>query len=243
MSTHSGAAAPSTHLRLRGALVGHRRGAALFPPLDFELRGGEWLVVAGPNGAGKSSFVQSLLGTLPLLGGEREVLTPGLRFGYVPQRPELDPIWPLSTLDVVRMGGAPWLRPFERDPGLRPRSLELLQEVGLIDAADRPFRSLSGGQKQRALIARALVAGAEVLVLDEPANHLDVPGERALLDTLVALHRKRSPSIVWISHRLDALFDRADRIAFLRRGAFRVGPPAALREEGVLEGFLGEGIR
>lgn len=240
MSTLSGSQAPHVQIRLRGALVGHRRDAPLFPPLDFELWAGEWLIVAGPNGAGKSSFVQSLLGTLPLLGGERELSRPTLRFGYVPQRLELDPIWPLSTLDVVRMGAAPWHRPFGRESSLRDRAEALLAEVGLEGAGDRPFRALSGGQKQRALIARALVAGAEVLVLDEPANHLDLPGEKALLETLADLHARHAPSIVWISHRLEALFDRADRIAFLRPGAFRVGTPRALREEGVLEGFWEE---
>ena len=237
MSTPAGGREPKTQLRLREALIGHRPGEALFPRLDFELFAGEWLVVAGPNGAGKSSFVQTLLGTLPLLEGRRELGMPGLRFGYVPQRLELDPIWPLSALDVVCMGGAPWLKPFGRSATLRGRALELLEEVGLAGAAELPFRSLSGGQKQRALIARALVAGAEVLVLDEPANHLDLPGERALVEMLSALHQRRAPTIVWISHRLEALLGRADRIVFLRRGAFRVGPPRALLEEGVLEGF------
>lgn len=241
MSIPQGTASPHVHLRLRGALVGHRRDAPLFPPFDFELCAGEWLLVAGPNGSGKSSFVLSLMGALPLVGGVREVGTPGLRFGYVPQRPSLDPIWPLSTLDVVRMGGAPWHRPFRRDASLTHRSLELLDEVGLGGLADRPFRALSGGQKQRALIARALVGGAEVLVLDEPANHLDPIGERALLDTVAALHAKHRPSIVWISHRLDGLLHRADRIAFLDPSGVRVGPPDRLRTEGVLDAFLGEG--
>lgn len=243
MSTQVGGSPPKVQLRLRQASIGYRSGEALFPPLDFELHAGEWLVVAGPNGAGKSTFVQALLGTLPLLGGERELLRPGLRFGYVPQRQQLDPIWPLSTLDVVLMGGAPWQGPFGRGASLRERAMELLDEVGLGEAAALPFRSLSGGQKQRALIARALVGGAEVLVLDEPANHLDLPGERALIATLSLLHQKRAPSIVWISHRLEALLDRADRIAFLRRGSFRAGPPGPLLGEGVLEGFLDEARR
>lgn len=199
---------------------------------------GEWLVVAGPNGAGKSTFVQSLLGALPLLEGERELLVPGLRFGYVPQRQDFDSIWPLSTLDVVRMGGTPWLPPFRRSASLDARARDLLEQVGLGGTADAPFRSLSGGQRQRALIARALVGGAEVLVLDEPANHLDLPGERALVELLSALHERSSATIVWISHRLEALLRRADRIVFLRPGSFRVGSPEELRADGTLDGFL-----
>ena len=239
MSAREGSAAP--HLRLISARIGHRPDQPLFPPLDFELWPGEWLVVAGPNGAGKSSFVQSLVGALPLLGGRREVLTPGLRFGYVPQRQAFDPIWPLSTLDVVRMGGAPWLPPFRRSASLDARAREVLEQVGLGGLADAPFRSLSGGQRQRALVARALVGGPQVLVLDEPANHLDLPGERALVDLVADLRARTGAAVVWISHRLEALARRADRIAFVRAGSFRMGSLAELRSDGTLEGFLDRG--
>src|SRR5690606_9131231 len=127
MSTLQGGPAPQPQLRLRSARIGHRPDRPLFPPLDFELMSGEWLVVAGPNGAGKSTFVQSLLGALPLLEGERELLVPGLRFGYVPQRQDFDSIWPLSPLDVVRMGGTPWLPPFRRSASLDARARDLLE--------------------------------------------------------------------------------------------------------------------
>lgn len=239
MSAQKGSAAP--HLRLVSAQIGHRPGQPLLPPLDFELWPGEWLVVAGPNGAGKSTFVQSLVGALPLLGGRREILTPGLRFGYVPQRLSFDPIWPLSTLDVVRMGIAPWLPPFGRSASASARARELLDQVGLGGLGDTPFRSLSGGQRQRALIARALVAGPQVLVLDEPANHLDPPGERALVELVSELRERTGAAVVWISHRLGALAQRLDRIAFLRAGAIRVGSLQALSAEGILEGFFEPG--
>src|SRR5690606_42089621 len=118
-----------------------------------------------PNGARESTFVQSLVGALPLIGRRREILTPGLRFGYAPRRLRFDPIWPLSALDVGRMGIAPWLPPFGRSASASARARELLDQVGLGGLGDTPFRSLSGGQRQRALIARALVAGPHAPVL------------------------------------------------------------------------------
>lgn len=208
---------------------------------DFDLLAGERVVVGGPNGSGKSTFVKSLLGILPLVCGRREVVTKGLRFGYVPQREHLDPIWPLSVLDLVMLGAAPGLRPFRRpDASLAARARALLRRTGLEGLEGAPFRSLSGGQQQRALIARALLPSPEVVVLDEPTNHLDVPGERELLELLFDLHGSFRPSLVVISHRLGPLLSRADRLVFLRGGKVRAGAPAALVADGTLEGFLEE---
>lgn len=240
-TTRSGATAPPApiQLRLHDAVLGYRRDDPLAGPFDFDLRAGEWIVVAGPNGAGKSTFVRGLLGTQPLLAGKREVVAEGLRFGYVPQRERLDPIWPLTVFDLVALGAAPLRRPFRRmERALRERVEDLVERVGLAGLEGRPFRDLSGGQQQRALIARALVPQPDVLILDEPANHLDIVGERELVELLATLHATLRPSLAIISHRLGFLLPHADRLVVMRDGRFSSGSLEALRGEGALEGLL-----
>lgn len=224
--------------------MGYHRDAPLVGPLDFDLLGGEWIVVAGPNGAGKSTFVKGLLGTQPLLAGRRELPAGGLRFGYVPQREHLDPIWPLTVFDLVAMGAAPRLSPFGRlGSELRQRAHGLIERVGLAGQEARSFRDLSGGQQQRVLIARALLAEPDVLILDEPANHLDLPGERELVALLATIHSTLRPSVVVISHRLGFLLPHADRLVVLRDGRFFSGAFGDLLADGTLDGLLEPWIR
>ncbi len=219
-------------IRLRGAVIGHGR-KRIAGPLDFELRPHEFLVVAGPNGAGKSTFVKTLLGVLRPLQGAVEGR--GLRFGYVPQREHLDEIWPFSALEIVKMGRIPSLAPFRffgREEARR--ALQILELVGLLQEAQRPFRELSGGQQQRALIARALFAEPDVLILDEPTNHLDVPGERAVHDLLGSIHREQGRALVVICHHLAPALRHATRLAVLRDGDLVAGDPEVIHRAGAL---------
>lgn len=121
---------------------------------------------------------------------------------------------------------------------LRERVEDLVERVGLAGLEGRPFRDLSGGQQQRALIARALVPQPDVLILDEPANHLDIVGERELVELLATLHATLRPSLAIISHRLGFLLPHADRLVVMRDGRFSSGSLEALRGEGALEGLL-----
>src|SRR5438105_13208958 len=171
---------PVDLVRLERAVIGYR--TPLLPPLDLAVKAGATLGVLGPNGAGKTALLKSLLGLLPLLGGRR-LLPQGQapRVGYVPQRDRLDQSWPLSVLDVVLMGRTRLLGPLHRPTPLdRQRSREALDEIGIGDLADRPLDALSGGQHQRVLIARAIAAEPELLVLDEPTSAMDPAAERGL---------------------------------------------------------------
>lgn len=221
-------------ITLSGAIIGHgqRRIAG---PLDLRLDSDDFLVLVGPNGSGKSTLVKTLLGVLPLLDGELRSQEAGVRFGYVPQREQLDPIWPFTALELALMGAIPQLSAFRFfRSSQRRRALEILEQLGLGAQAQQPFRSLSGGQQQRALIARALVSDPDVLVLDEPTNHLDVPGERAIYDLLAEIHLRREQAILVISHHLAPVLRHATRLAILREGKLVEGTPAALIAEGAL---------
>jgi ABC-type Mn2+/Zn2+ transport system ATPase subunit len=232
-------------IRLERAVIGYR--IPLLPPLDLALRAGTTLGVLGPNGAGKTALLKSLLGLLPLLGGRR-VLPRGRapRVGYVPQRDRLDMSWPLTVLDVVLMGRArlvgPAKRYRERD---RREARAALQEIGVGDLADRPLYALSGGQHQKVLIARAIAAEPELLVLDEPTSAMDPAAERMLLDLVARLKKAHNLSVVLVTHQLTAIPGFATEVALIdrERGLFEVGPAEQMIDPEKLGRLYGREVR
>jgi ABC-type Mn2+/Zn2+ transport system ATPase subunit len=232
-------------IRLERAVIGYR--TPLLPPLDLAVRAGTTLGVLGPNGAGKTTLLKSLLGLLPLISGRR-VLPMGRppRVGYVPQRDRLDMSWPLTVLDVVLMGRAHLLGPVKRYSAKdRAASREALSEIGIGDLADRPVHALSGGQHQKVLIARAIAAEPELLVLDEPTSSMDPAAERILLDLVERLKDAHRLSVVLVTHQLTAIPGFATEVALVDkdRGLFEVGPAEKMIEPHKLELLYGREVR
>jgi ABC-type Mn2+/Zn2+ transport system ATPase subunit len=209
---------------LQGAAIGFG-GRAILGGIDLAVAPGDFLAVVGPNGGGKTTLLRSVLGTLPLVAGRREAPSPP-RVGYVPQRDQVDPVWPLTAADIVLMGRfarlGPWRRPGAADRAAAARAME---QVGVAHLADRFFRTLSGGQRQRTLIARALAADPELLALDEPTSGMDPAAELATMDLVQDLWRGGGIAVVMISHRLEAVANYARTLAFVDRDheLFRVG--------------------
>ncbi len=167
---------------------------------------GDFVCVVGPNGSGKTTLLRLALGLIKPDRGSIEVFgqSPHLsrgRIGYVPQNPKLDPLFPVSALDVVLMGRLGKTRSFGFWRGKdKKAATESLAEVGLADRRDDHFASLSGGQKQRVLIARALAGEPDLLLLDEPTAGLDAHVEEDFYRLLQELNKKRT--IVLVSHDL-----------------------------------------
>ncbi|MCP3919893.1 MAG: ATP-binding cassette domain-containing protein [bacterium] len=161
----------STVVVFRAAALGYA-GAPVLSGVDLEVGAGRFVVLTGPSGGGKSTLLLAALGLLVPIDGavERHATRPA----WVPQHDRLDARHPIRVDELV-LGGAArdlgiWRRP---STGVRARAERALSDVGLADLTHRRFDGLSGGQRQRALIARALVARPDLLVLDEPTSALD----------------------------------------------------------------------
>jgi ABC-type Mn2+/Zn2+ transport system ATPase subunit len=155
-----------------------------------------------------------VLGTSPLRARPR--------IGYVPQHASIDVSVPATALDVVLLGrlrSSSWGPRFAESH--RRRAFESLARVGAGALAGRPLRALSGGQRQRVLIARALVADAELLLLDEPTAGVDAQGERDLIGLLQRLREQLS--VVMVSHDLALVSERFDRVVVVVGGTVQVG--------------------
>lgn len=210
-------------------------GAPVLTGVEFELEAGMTVGVLGPNGGGKTTLFRALLGTLEPAAG---ALVIGVSCSTVPQsdRSRLD--YPVTCLDVARMGtlaGLPWWR----RPGRREReiSLEALGMVGMRELADSSFGELSGGQRQRVLIARALSAEADLLLLDEPYSGLDSPSAERL-DRLILDLAAEGKSVMIATHDVDQTMDW-DRVLCLNREQIAWGPPAEVLDRKVLERTYG----
>jgi ABC-type Mn2+/Zn2+ transport system ATPase subunit len=175
---------------------------------------GQCLGVFGPNGVGKSTLVLGLAGLLSPLEG-RVTRRPNLRVAYVPQHRALEAHWPMTAADVAglalsarRSGG--WL-----DGPARAAILRALDELGAAALAQQPFASLSGGQQQRVILAGALADAPELLILDEPADGLDLANRAVFLEVL-GRRKAAGLGLLLISHELEDLLDLADEVAWLQ---------------------------
>lgn len=178
----------------------------VFDRISFHVHQGEFAALVGPNGAGKTTALKLVLGLLKPTSGTVRVFGGPIsegrtRIGYVPQHADYDPAFPISVREVVAMGR---IRPGSRrrDPSDRKAAERAMDRAAISHLADRPYSELSGGQRRRVLVARALAAEPELLILDEPTANMDAESEARLFDTLGAL--KGSATILIVTH--DSFF-------------------------------------
>ncbi len=203
--------------------------------VNLSIRPGDFLGIVGPNGSGKTTILRALLGILSPMTGTISVADPPghrLRLGYVPQRDQIDQIMPFTVSDVVMMGRYARLGVLRR-PGREDREAvsRSLRHVGIEDLAGRSYRDLSGGQRQRALIARALVAEPDILVLDEPTNGMDLTSRTSILELVRRLHRNDGMTVIMVTHLLSDVASYVSRIAIVEQGQFQVGSTAEVLSE------------
>jgi len=217
-------------------------GKSILNGISFTLGRGEFLGIIGRNGSGKTSLLRFLYhrydhpsdGTIlfknkALSRYSRKELAKHI--AVVNQQTET--VFSLSLSEIVRMGLLPSKSWFDIDTDQDRTTIEsAMLQVGLSGFEDRRFDQLSGGEQQRALIARALVQGAELLLLDEPTNHLDVHYQYQIMDLIKQL----GLTVIVSVHDLNLAAEFCDRILFLDHGNILAdGPPEEILTRDRLE--------
>jgi len=197
--------------------------------LSLTVNPGERVALVGPNGAGKSTLIKLVAGLMALQRGGISIY--GNRAGrcrhrvaLVPQRTEIDWRFPVSVRQVVMMGRyvrLGWLK--------RPRTVDrdavdrAMATMRITELADQQVGELSGGQQQRVMLARTLAHDADLLLLDEPLNHVDVVTQELIYHVLEDLS-KRGKTAVVSTHDLGILKVHFTRALFLDRKIIADGP-------------------
>jgi ABC-2 type transport system ATP-binding protein len=213
-----------------------RKGPRAVDGIDIRVAAGEVYGFLGPNGAGKSTTVHMLTTLLPPTSGSarvggHDVVTEGpdvrAAIGAALQEAALDPF--LTGRDHMRLQTA--MHGLRREERAR-RGAELLERVGLTEAADRKVRGYSGGMKRRLDLALALVHEPRILFLDEPTTGLDPQSRSALWAEVQRLASEDGVTVFLTTQYLEEADQLADRIGIIHRGRIVAeGTPEALKAE------------
>lgn len=210
---------------------GGAQGAVLHD-ITVTISAGEIVTIVGPNGSGKSSLLRALLGIIPLTGGTIW-RAQGLRIGYVPQKLSLAPSLPMNVARFLSL----------------PRWIEAracrtaLSDVGLPDILQMQMAALSGGQMQRVLLARALLARPQLLILDEPTQGLDQIGEAQFYKLIEEVRTNTGAAILMVSHDLHVVMAASDRVICLNGHICCQGAPALVSSTPEYRALFGFGTR
>lgn len=197
--------------------------------VDYDAPARSLIAIVGPNGAGKSTLIKACLGIVPRASGTvefwgrpyKEVYQ---RIGYVPQRGSVDWDFPVSAQEVVAMGRygkIGWCRGVRKSDIAKSRAC--LEQVGMLDFADRQINQLSGGQQQRVFLARALAQEADLYVMDEPFAGVDAATEKAIIQILKNL-KESGKTVVCVHHDLVSVPEYFDHVLLLNTRVIAAGP-------------------
>ncbi|HEX9435860.1 MAG TPA: ABC transporter ATP-binding protein [Candidatus Limnocylindria bacterium] len=212
--------------------------------VDLEVRPGELVALVGANGSGKSTLLKVIVGLLrPRHGDVRvfggEPAAARSRMSYLPQQEHVRWDFPLTVESVVLMGRIGRLG-VGRGPRRGDRD-DAAAALGRVDAEylrRRAVTDLSGGERQRVLLARALFADPEILLLDEPATGVDPTTEEQLMGVL-AEEAGRGRTVLVATHDLASVMAHFQRVVCMNHGIVAQGDVSILRDDAVLRATYG----
>ncbi|MCG2661185.1 MAG: ATP-binding cassette domain-containing protein [Kiritimatiellae bacterium] len=213
-------------------LTVYLQGRCILQNVALDINRGEFVAVLGDNGAGKTTLLRSILGLVPGTSGiicifgqivswhTRQALR--RRIGYVPQILPFDASMPMSVREVIAIGRSARVGLGRR---LGSNDWRLVEQAAadteLAQLLDRPIGQLSGGERQKVQIARALCQQPDLLLLDEPASHLDPAAHQDCLKLLDRLHLQYHPPILMVTHNVSAIPVNCRRAIVLEAGRIR----------------------
>ena len=211
--------------------LGFRDGRnIILDDIDIAVGEGEIVTIVGPNGSGKTTLLRLLIGALTPSTGDIQT-TPALRIGYTPQRLTLDRTLPLTVSSFLSLGGK----------ASSSARAEALTSVHLPGFEKAEMTDLSSGELQRVLLARALLRRPNLLVLDEPTQGLDQPGEAAFYRLIEDVRNRTSCAVLMVSHDLHVVMSASDRVICMNGHICCQGTPTLVRDHPEYQKLFGKG--
>lgn len=207
-------------------------GVEVLHDISMSVHPGEIVTILGPNGSGKSTLLKALLGLVPAEHGAVSHAE-GLRIGYVPQKLMIDRTMPLTARRFLSLPNR----------CSRAEGEAALARVGVAEVADRPMSGLSGGQFQRVLLARALLSRPQLLIMDEPTQGLDQPGEAAFYRLIEEVRTQTGAAVLMVSHDLHVVMSASDRVICLNGHICCEGTPRVVSSAPEYRALFGLGTQ
>lgn len=195
-------------------------GKKVLDDVSFELNKGEFITLIGPNGAGKSSLIKVLLGLIKPDSGTINRAS-NVKVGYTPQQFSANEFIPISVLDFLHLNQ-------RVDEDFLTSTANL---TGTNSLLDYPLKELSGGEMQRVLLTRALLGKPNVLILDEPAQNLDVDGQMQLYKLIQDIHQDQDCAVLMVSHDLHRVMKESTQVLCLYHHICCMGQPESILKD------------
>ncbi len=203
-----------------------RDGKTILDQVSIDIDPLDFITIVGPNGAGKSMLLKCLMGFYPPDKG-RIIRSDALQIGYVPQRIHAEPSLPISVNGFLKLKR----QNHNNAHGHRNSIEQIADETNIRTLLPQPLHILSGGELQRVLLARALLQNPELLILDEPAQNLDISGQLAFYTLLERVYTERQLSIVMVSHDLHLVMASTQKVICLYHHICCSGTPQAVTQD------------
>jgi ABC-type Mn2+/Zn2+ transport system ATPase subunit len=235
-------------VRFEGVTAGYD-GEPVLHDVDLTITRGAFVGIVGPSGAGKTTLLRAMVGGVPKVRGRVSVghhdAASGAKHhvGWVPQLETVDWNFPATVREVVLMGRwseHPW-RPWTTRAEKQMVD-QLLERLGIAGLGDRHIRSLSGGQQQRVFLARAMVGGPDLLLLDEPTSGVDIKTRDDVLHLLADLNGD-GMTIVLTTHELNSVAAHLPWVVCVNRRVIAEGDPDEIFTSAVLNQTYGADLR
>ena len=185
--------------------------------VSLRIEPSEIVTIVGPNGSGKTSLLRAIIGAIKPFQG-RVVQASSLKIGYVPQKLHIDETLPITVSRFLKLAG-----------GVTAADIDYaLTQAGVPALEKAQLSQLSGGQFQRVLLARALIAKPDLLLLDEATQGLDQRGSASFYQQIETVRRNRGCAVLMISHELHVVMSASDRVICLNGHICCEGTPAVV---------------
>jgi len=197
-------------------------GNQILDNINLEIPKAKIITIIGPNGSGKTTLARSILNLIKPNKGSIW-FKPNLKIGYMPQKVSLNPNLPLTVIDFLKL---------EVNRKMSKDLLhDIINEVGITKILSHPLQKISGGEMQRTLMARALLKQPELLILDEPAQGVDINGQIEFYKLIEKLRLEREITSLIISHDLHMVMKNTDYVICLNRHICCEGSPNFVNQQ------------
>ncbi len=203
-----------------------RQGKYILKDISLDMAARDFISIIGPNGGGKSTLLKAILGCIPLDEGQITAQE-NLKIGYVPQYFARDAAIPMKVEYFLKLHKQEFLG-------------DIVTQLQIADLLHKPLAELSGGELQRVLLARSLMDSPNLLILDEPAQNLDVKGQQLFYQLLDEIYQHYALAIIMVSHDLHMVMSSTQHVLCLNQHICCAGEPSLMRQNPEFQKLFGK---